>query len=442
MKSSRNWLFAAGLLIEAGCIALAVLATGEGERRVFLFLPVMFLTGIVYLAAVRRVSSGREGDRAAFLTIIFFAVIFYATLLAGRPIFDNDIHRYIWDGKVTLEGINPYQYAPRDPALSHLRDPSYHLIGYPELPTPYPPMSQLISALMVLMPAGGLLAARLLLGVFFLASLWAGCRLLDMAGRDGSMILLFAWNPLVLKEFANSGHMEPAVIFFVLASAALLFSGRDAWSGVLLALAALTKFFPLFLAPFFFFRSRRKASFAAGFALTAALLYLPFFGAGIKVIGSLGTYLKYWLFNHGAFELWEWAAGALLPGPFAAYGRTAYWMAALAASLIFGWKAGKGGMDDFCRGAGLFLFFLVILSPTVMPWYITWCLPLLIFRPVYPVLLFSVLVNASYLYYFFHRDVPAVRWTEYGLLIFAAVLQYYRTRADRHEAVPCAGSPV
>ena len=38
------------------------------------------------------------------------------------PDVSGDINRYVWDGRVQAEGINPYRYAPDDPVLARLRD--------------------------------------------------------------------------------------------------------------------------------------------------------------------------------------------------------------------------------------------------------------------------------------------------------------------------------
>ena len=69
-------------------------------------------------------------------------------------------------------------------------------------------------------------------------------------------LLLYAWNPLVLKEVTNSTHLDVLVAFFIilLVAAISLFSstGSKVWIGVAAfawGMAVLTKVYPLILGP-------------------------------------------------------------------------------------------------------------------------------------------------------------------------------------------------
>ena len=65
----------------------------------------------------------------------------------GEPMLSDDVYRYVWDGRVQLEGVHPYRYAPVDPALGTLRDAHvFPRINHPEVPTIYPPLAQSLFA--------------------------------------------------------------------------------------------------------------------------------------------------------------------------------------------------------------------------------------------------------------------------------------------------------
>ena len=61
------------------------------------------------------------------------------------PRTSDDAYRYVWDGRVQAAGINPYRYAPADPALAELRDdaifPKINRAEYAV--TIYPPVAQM-----------------------------------------------------------------------------------------------------------------------------------------------------------------------------------------------------------------------------------------------------------------------------------------------------------
>jgi uncharacterized membrane protein len=74
-------------------------------------------------------------------------------------------------------------------------------------------------------------------------------RLLDEWRLPRERILIYAWHPLTLWEFAGSGHVDAAIVTFV--ALALWARRREkAWlTGSALAAAALVKFFPAVLFP-------------------------------------------------------------------------------------------------------------------------------------------------------------------------------------------------
>ncbi len=431
MPVMNRILFLSGLAIETGCVALTWLSFRGGDDRVIPFILLMLFMGAAYLLFMGSMLKRSEAGANEHLVILIFTVIFYLTLLPGSPLFDDDMRRYLWDGKVTLSGINPYRYAPADMALKHLREGNHGLIGYPRLPTPYPPAAQIIFAVMRLVSGGDEVAAKAFIGIFFLGSVLLLARLLENSGIDRRLVAAYAWNPMVLKEFANSGHVEPAGILFLLAAVWALTKGRDALSGSLLAAASLVKFIPAFAAPLLFFRSRRRASFLAGFIAMGIALYLPFMTAGTRVTGSLAVYLRHWLFNHGPFEI-LFRISSLVAGPAGAgISRIFFWVMAGNCALYLGWRRRHEGDVPFNRNLGLFFFFLVVFSPTVMPWYLTWSVPLLAFRPSLPLLAFTVISNMSYGYYLFHRDLPPVRWVEYAFLAVFLLAGCFRAKKSR-----------
>ena len=207
-------------------------------------------------------------------------------LLPGTPV-STDIFRYVWDGRVQGAGINPYLHLPADAALSRLRDGDiYPYINRADYaPTIYPPTSQIVFYLVTRI-SETTVAMKAAMVAFEGLAVWAILQLLAARGLPRSRVLLYAWHPLPLWEFARSGHIDIVAIAFLLL--ALLATERRSpiLAGVALGAGVLVKYFPVVAAPALYRRWDWRLP--AAFAATVAVLYLPYIGAGTKVLGFLG----------------------------------------------------------------------------------------------------------------------------------------------------------
>ncbi|HET9235464.1 MAG TPA: hypothetical protein VFP10_15130, partial [Candidatus Eisenbacteria bacterium] len=97
-----------------------------------------------FLGFTRDHASANDGRRLALIWI--GAVLFRALLVPATPALSDDVYRYIWDGRVLLDGINPYRYPPQAAELASLRDALWTQINHPELETIYPPLLMLLFA--------------------------------------------------------------------------------------------------------------------------------------------------------------------------------------------------------------------------------------------------------------------------------------------------------
>jgi hypothetical protein len=174
--------------------------------------------------------------------VLVWAIVFRAILLFSEPIQEVDIYRYIWDGRVAVQGVSPYRHAPADVIAAHGGTPSGASLGrlaelkdgsrpigtilsrvhYPEVRTIYPPVSQLIfaGAALVTPPQTTVQTqVRIMKAVLLLFDIGSICLLMTLLAALGippARALVYAWCPLVLKEFANSGHLDSIAVFLVL----------------------------------------------------------------------------------------------------------------------------------------------------------------------------------------------------------------------------------
>jgi hypothetical protein len=279
------------------------------------------------------------------------------------------------------------------------------------------------------------------------------------AGR----VLIYAWSPLVITEVAGNGHLDAAAIFFLILGIHLIIVARPGLSTIPLGLAAGAKALPLLMFPVLSGRIPRRF-WILPFALIG-LFYLPYLDAGKALATGLLEYAERWQHNDSLFRILLVCLEALNPTPvlksliqwlqsqlgdppwIPILYRYAYpvYLARLGVIVALGGLAVWLGLKKVppLRGCYWMLGAMLILSPTVHPWYLLWLVPFLIFFPSRAWLLLTGLVSLSYL------DpgpvVPEitahswVRWAEY--LPFFVLLGWDRLRAHRGKTATLFGLP-
>ena len=198
------WLLAAGVSLEA--LYLRMHSLYFLKNHAIGFIELALAAGTIYLIALYGLSR-TKGSRATFILLIFGAIVFRATLWAMEPTLSDDLQRYRWEGKVQANGWNPYAIAPNDPRLAHFRDKYYEIMPGREIPAIYPPVTELVfRATWELFPGPTAFktpfAAADVLVMLVLA--WMFRNENDRVFR----LAVYAWNPLVIVEFAGNGHND------------------------------------------------------------------------------------------------------------------------------------------------------------------------------------------------------------------------------------------
>ncbi len=398
-----RWLIAAGIAQLFLWIGVAVAAErfdpgGEFGRRPFGpvvgLLTVCFLLYLLSLALVWKAPEHHATARRQWRAVLIFAVLFRLALWWSQPIQELDLYRYLWDGRVLAEGINPYRYSPeqidavrsspaaRDESAPTISRPGesqslltsaatsaggdatselatlagvlrrspevtkiFSLIDHRSVPTIYPPLSEAVFAMTALItPERAPMRVQVavfkgVLLLFDLATVLLVMGLLRNLNQPPARALAYAWCPLVLKEFANTGHLDAiavcmtAAVFWLLtlprrennsASVAsrspIRPQGRDWLAAGLWGGAVLAKLYPLVLAPvllaFWWRRVRwRTGGLFAVFALVVLGGYVvlpptskaPQIEAVAKTehssFSGLGEFLRRWEINDLLFSV-------------------------------------------------------------------------------------------------------------------------------------------
>ena len=380
-------LLAAGAVLEALYLRMHSLYYLKNHAIAFIVLALG--AGIVYLIALYGFDHTRA-SRSSFILLIFAALVFRATLWPMEPTLSDDLQRYRWDAKVQANGWNPYAIAPQDPRLAYLRDHYYEIMPGRETPTIYPPATELLYRATWKLFPGPItfkvpFAAADVLVLLLLA--WIFRPEKDRAFR----LAVYAWNPLVIVEFAASGHNDVLALFGIVGGLALL-KKRPALASASIALATMAKAFPAVLLPLWIRRAgwpeKRSGWWAAGLAgAVSVLVFLPYRHGLGALRADLAHYEANWKNYHASsYTVIDWLTGGGTRIP-ALAGAAVIWGLAL-------WLAWKRA--EPARAAYLLIGTSLAFWPNGYPWYFTWIVPLLCFFPNPAWLLLTVLQFLSY----------------------------------------------
>ena len=350
--------------------------------------------GVAYLLAIREFFRGR-GARATFsrrvvvIGLCLAAVwnIEFLRLPAGA---DDDIHRYVWDGRLQRLGYNPYIVVPSDPAFKGLHTAETRKLNNPDLPSPYPAGAQLVFRAVTAIQESAF-AFKIAFVVCEFAIVFVLLDVLRRTGQGAHLVLAFAWNPLLAIEVAGSGHIDIVGALLLVLSAAALVRRWRATAAVALGLAIAVKFLPVVLLPLYWKRVRiRDAALAAA---VIGLLYVPFLIQGRIPIGSLGTYVQNFRFNGPVFAvLAQVAPPQLLAGLAVLVGLvTSTWLRIRSAAPQFSPDQFAWSQFAWPMAASL------LCAPAVFPWYLLWLLPFLTSASTLLIVLWTVSIIPVYL---------------------------------------------
>jgi hypothetical protein len=340
------------------------------------------LACMAFLLAIRELFATPGFPRRVVVVGLVLAVMWHVAFLRLPPGADDDVHRYVWDGRLQRLGYKPYIVVPSDPAVRSLHTSETRNLNNPDLPSPYPPGAQLFFRAVTAVRES-VFALKL---VFVICDLGISLVLLDLlrtSGRGAHLVLAYAWNPLLAIEVAGSGHIDiVGALLLVLSVAALLRRWR-ALAALMFGLAVAVKFLPIVLVPLYWKRVRIRDAVFAG--AVVALLCVQFLDHGRVPIGSLGTYVQTFRFN----------------GPvFAALNRVAAPQLVVALAVLVGFATSiwlRRGNDQWLPDVFAWPMVASLLcAPVVFPWYLLWLLPFLTSASTLLIILWTVTITTTY----------------------------------------------
>lgn len=346
------------------------------------------------------------------------------------PNLSTDFYRFIWDGEMWSNGINPYDYTPNEYLLANNETTPYLRSlyeGMGELSADnyscYPTFNQFyfyVSTVFTDTIRDSVFVMRVLLFCTHLLGGFACIQLLKLLKMDVNRAAWLFLNPLFLLECMGNLHFEGAMLSFVLLSIYLLMISKRFWSAFALAAAIQLKLIPvLMVANLSKLLSMKRGllfTFSVGMAVLALFAFCITLENGSHFFSSLKLYFSTFEFNSALvlpisevlyffaqFLGDEWALSMF--GEKAMYWNPVPWVSPFFGLIVlllcikFFLHQKKGDWSSFFETSVMLFVTYYLMSSTVHPWYLVIPLGLSVFSSNKIPLLWSVSIFASYALY-------------------------------------------
>jgi len=362
-------------------------------------------------------------QKGNFKLLAIISFIFRGIFILAIPNLSQDFYRFLWDGRMIVEGLNPYLYTPDSIVkanqflISHARE-LYDGMGSLNAShyTNYPPIKQFCFTLATIFSKHSILGSVIILRLLIIAAdfgtLYYGKKLLEKLNLPVENIFWYILNPFIIIELTGNLHFEGIMVFFLILGLYALHQEKWIRAAVVIGLSISVKLIPLMFLPLFFkyFRKENKfgaidikklTAFYAITGLTTVILFLPFFSP--EFITNYSQTVALW-FNNFEFNASFYYIAREIGYLFRGYNEIAI-IGKILAGITFFSIIGLSVLRNNQTAKQLILsMFIAIsiylfLSTTVHPWYLTTLLVLAVFTEYKFPLVWTAVIILSYLSY-------------------------------------------
>jgi hypothetical protein len=378
------------------------------ERTEFIKLVVLF-TGL-FVLSYKIVQFEKFNFKFLLWSGLFFRLVFLFTL----PNLSQDFYRFIWDGELVSNFINPYLTVPNELILQPdlvIDNAKELLVGMGELSpkfySNYPPLNQIIFAIAALFGGKSILGAVMVMRLSIILSdvgiVYFGRKLLKNLNFSPHLIFWYFLNPLVILELSGNLHFEGVMLFFFVWSLYLLSKNRWQMAGVLYAFSIAIKLVPLLFLPLFlnYLGFKKSILFYSIVATVSLLLLLPFYSVDFfaNYSETVGLWFSNFEFNASIYNVVKKIAVLYFDKKpwelIVSYGKiTPYIIIGIV--LCFSWFQKKQKLPLLITSMLWVLTIYYLVSATVHPWYIVFLVFLTMFTKFKFPILWSAFVILSY----------------------------------------------
>lgn len=407
--------------------------------------------------------------KISFKNLVGLSIIFRLIFLFATPNLSQDFYRFIWDGRMIFEGLNPYLYLPQtfiEQGNLPISQAKELYAGMGELNgshyTNYPPLNQLNFLLGALFSNSSILGAIIIfrlqiiladIGIFYF-----GYKLLERLQLNKRNILWYLLNPFIIIEMTGNLHFEPVMLFFFVLSLYKLHQQKWIYAALFMACSISVKLIPFLFLPLFLqwflripnneksesmawvgFKVKQKdilklASFYGIVIFISVLLFLPFYSSTLieNYTNSVGLWFRNFEFNASFYYVFR-EIGYLFRGynEIAILGKIAPIITVLVIIYISFFKR-NNTIKQLFTAMLIVICCYYFLSTTIHPWYVATPLILSIFTKYRFILIWSFSVIFSYQAYSNLPWQENLIWVaiEY-LLVFSYLFYELKNRSSK-----------
>ncbi len=376
------------------------------------FLNLLGIFAILFFLCFKIVRIEKWNFRFLLVAGILFRLIF----LFAEPNLSQDFYRFIWDGELVRNFINPYLNVPNtlieqpDLPIANAKE-LYHGMGGLSAKhfSNYPPLNQLLFALASLLGGKTILGAIITMRCSILLAdigiVYFGRKLLKNINQSPHLIFWYFLNPLVLIELTGNLHFEGVMLFFFVWALYLLSIHKWQWAAFVYACSISIKLVPLLFLPLFLkhFKFKRAIFFYTLVALGSLLIFIPFYSSEFitNYSKTIGLWFSNFEFNAGLYNAIKQIAIQFDIKPWKlikTYGQiTPIVTIAFVVLITFFRKNEK--LPILISSMLWVLSFYYFISATVHPWYIIFLVVLSAFTKYKYAFLWSAVIVLSYFAY-------------------------------------------
>ncbi|MBT8221072.1 MAG: DUF2029 domain-containing protein [Bacteroidia bacterium] len=354
----------------------------------------------------------RSDQGLSFTTLIIAAFVARAAAGIAFPGLSDDIYRFVWDGRLYLEGISAFEQLPlfyllEGNQIKGLDQFLFDQLNSQEYFSIYPTVGQWIFAFSAwIFPEsiyGFSVVMKSILSLMDMGSILILIFLLKEIIGSKKRVLLYALNPLIIIELSGNGHLEAAMIFFLLLSIVLLWKNRIWWSAMAMAAAIASKLLPLMFLPFLLvllpWRKVMRYYLFVGMGLV--FFAIPFYDLTLleNLGDSLSLYFQRFEFNASVYYVIRWVGFQYKGYNIIQSAGPMLGIMVFLSIWILTWWNRNGYLRNFPTLCLWGMTIYLSLSSLVHPWYITPMIALCLFSDYRFPILWSFVIIGSYFNY-------------------------------------------
>jgi Gpi18-like mannosyltransferase len=350
--------------------------------------------------------------------LLALSILFRLIFLFAIPNLSQDFYRFIWDGRMILEAINPYESLPE----TFIEKENYPINQAIDLYdgmgslngshyTNYPPINQLSFVMAAIFAKTSILwsvvVMRLQIILADIGIIYIGKKILERLNIPLHHIFLYALNPFIIIELTGNLHFEAVMLFFLVWSLYLLLQKKWIWSAFIFGLSVSVKLIPLLFIPLFyqwFTKDEKRKGILNFFSFGAIiiginmLLFLPFLSSNLldNYLSSVGLWFQNFEFNASVYYIAR-EIGYLFRGwnEIAIIGKILPIITVVFIVVISFFRKNNSPQQLFTAML-LGLTFYYFMATTVHPWYIASLVLLSVFTKYKYPIVWSIVIILSY----------------------------------------------